>query len=132
RSYPISAIYRDTPSEPLGPAVLPGEYTVKLSVNGKTLTQPLSIKMDPRVKTPSEGLAQQFAVAMQCWEGMGRAHRALTEVRGLRAQLRARRGSAGQGPLAEALAALDREAMALEGNQPRRGRRRGPRTQETS
>jgi photosystem II stability/assembly factor-like uncharacterized protein len=32
------------------PAVLPGSYTVRLSVGGKTYTQPLLVKMDPRTK----------------------------------------------------------------------------------
>ncbi|MBI3406818.1 MAG: glycoside hydrolase [Planctomycetes bacterium] len=50
RSFPISAIYKDTPSEPMGPMAAPGEYTVRLSVNGRTSTQPLTLKADPRVK----------------------------------------------------------------------------------
>ena len=36
--YPISAIVGDTPKEPLGPAVLPGTYTVKLTAGGKGYT----------------------------------------------------------------------------------------------
>ena len=32
------------------PIVLPGVYTVKLSVGGKNYTQPLVVKMDPRTK----------------------------------------------------------------------------------
>src|SRR5262249_36815255 len=40
RRYPISAIYRDTPSEPLGPAAPPGNYTVKLTVDGQTYSRP--------------------------------------------------------------------------------------------
>jgi hypothetical protein len=32
------------------PMVLPGVYTVRLSVGGKTYTQPLVVKMDPRTK----------------------------------------------------------------------------------
>jgi len=32
------------------PPVLPGVYTVRLTVGGKTLTQPLVVKMDPRVR----------------------------------------------------------------------------------
>ena len=56
RTYPIAAIYKDTPSEPLGPFVLPGKYTVKLTVDGKSYVQSLTVKMDPRVKTPAAGL----------------------------------------------------------------------------
>ena len=48
--YPISAIYHDTPRYPLGPAALPGRYTVKLTVDGRSYTRPPTIKMDPRVK----------------------------------------------------------------------------------
>src|SRR5215468_2806597 len=33
-----------------GPASLPGMYTVRLTVNGKSYTQPLKLKMDPRAK----------------------------------------------------------------------------------
>jgi len=29
---------------------LPGRYTVKLTVGGKSYTQPLTLKMDPRMK----------------------------------------------------------------------------------
>ena len=35
----------------------PRGYTVKLTVNGKSYTQPLTVKMDPRVKTSPAGLA---------------------------------------------------------------------------
>jgi len=49
-SYPISAIYMDTPSSPLGAEVSPGEYIVKLTVNGRSYTQPLTVKPDPRIK----------------------------------------------------------------------------------
>ena len=51
---PISAVYKDTPLVPQGPAVLPGKYTVKLSVNGKALTQNLTVRMDPRVTTTAQ------------------------------------------------------------------------------
>ena len=35
----------------------PGAYTVKLTVDGASYTQPLTLKMDPRVKTPATALA---------------------------------------------------------------------------
>jgi hypothetical protein len=53
--YPMTAVYHNTPREPRGPIALPGEYTVKLTVDGKSFTQPLTLKMDPRVKTPPAG-----------------------------------------------------------------------------
>ncbi|MBZ5727683.1 MAG: glycoside hydrolase [Acidobacteriia bacterium] len=45
--YPISAIYQDTPG-PQGPWAPPGAYTVKLTVDGQSYTQPLEVKPDPR------------------------------------------------------------------------------------
>jgi hypothetical protein len=58
--YPIAAIPHDTPRYPLGPTVLPGSYTVRLTVDGKPLIAPLTIKMDPRVKTSVAGLQKKF------------------------------------------------------------------------
>jgi photosystem II stability/assembly factor-like uncharacterized protein len=70
--YPMTAIHHDTPREPRGAIAMPGEYTVKLTVDGKSFTQPLTLKMDPRVKTPPAGLKQQFDLAMKVVETMSR------------------------------------------------------------
>lgn len=51
RGYPISAIDGYTPAEPRGPIALPGEYTVRLTVDGAVHTRSLRVKMDPRVTT---------------------------------------------------------------------------------
>jgi photosystem II stability/assembly factor-like uncharacterized protein len=72
-SYPISAIYRDTPREPLGPVVMPGEYQVRLTVDGKSLTRPLVVRMDPRVKTPPADLQRQFDLSMRVVNSMKQA-----------------------------------------------------------
>jgi hypothetical protein len=85
--YPISAVVHDTPPEPLGPYALPGQYQVKLTVGGKTLTQPLTVKMDPRVLTPAEGLAQQLKLASGIAEAMRQDAAALREVKALRGSL---------------------------------------------
>jgi hypothetical protein len=84
--YPISAIYRDTPRYPLGASVMPGVYTVKLTVDGKSYTQPLTVKMDPRVKTPPAGLQQQFTLSTKVTDMMHRDYEALQEVKDLRAK----------------------------------------------
>jgi len=80
RSAPISVILHDTPLGPPGPSAVPGEYTVKLTVGGKTQTQPLTLRMDPRVDTPIAGLAQQFDVATQLVDDMNRTFEALQEA----------------------------------------------------
>ena len=113
--YPIAAIYGDTERHPLGPWVLPGEYIVKLTVGGRSDTQSLTVKMDPRVKTPPEGLSQQHEIAMQSYQGMKMAREAIEQIRKLRAQLRTLHDRAGQGPVSDAITALERKAAALEG-----------------
>jgi hypothetical protein len=78
------------------------------------------------VQTPREGLEQQFTLSMRCYEGMRDARTAATQIRTLRTQVQSLRGRAGAGPLAEALAALDQKAAALEGpDAGGRGRRGG-------
>ena len=65
-SYSIAAIWdQDTPLRPDGPLALPGKYVVKLTVNGKTYSQPLFIKLDPRVKTPNAALKKQLELALK-------------------------------------------------------------------
>jgi len=49
RDYPIAAVPHRTPLAPQGPLVVPGLYTVRLTVDGKSETAPLTVKMDPRV-----------------------------------------------------------------------------------
>jgi photosystem II stability/assembly factor-like uncharacterized protein len=129
RMYPMTAIYRDTPSHPLGPWVPAGNYVVRLTAGPTTCQQPLTVKMDPRVKAPPDALAQQFELSMQCYEGARQARTVLSQVRKLRAQLQEARSKAGEGALADALAQLDRKAAALQGVERRREERpaEGPR-----
>jgi photosystem II stability/assembly factor-like uncharacterized protein len=65
--YPISAVPHRTPLEPQGPLVVPGTYTVRLTVDGHSESAPLTVKMDPRVHTSMADLealhAAQTAMA---------------------------------------------------------------------
>ncbi len=65
RGYPISAIPGRTRPEPRGPLALPGTYSVRLTVDGRMHSAPLTVKMDPRVKTSAAGLRQQFDLSMR-------------------------------------------------------------------
>jgi len=81
---PIAAVPHDTVPAPSGPWAAPGQYTVKLTVDGKSYTQPLTLKMDPRVTTPAIGLTQQFTLAKQLYDGIVEAQNTLEQIRAAR------------------------------------------------
>jgi hypothetical protein len=85
--YPISAIPHDTPRVPLGATALPGTYTVRLTVDGKTSTAPLTIKMDPRVKISAAGLQKKFQAETRMAAAMTETAQALLQGNSIRAQL---------------------------------------------
>lgn len=114
RDYPISAIYGDTPLNPLGAPVLPSSYVVKLTVGGKTLTQPLTIKMDPRVKASPEDLRAQFELEIRITDALQRDFHALTEVRNGRGQLKALLSS-GSTKVRSQVVDLDKKMEEIEG-----------------
>jgi len=113
--FPISAIYHNTPKYPLGAWALPGNYTVRLTVDGGTHTQPLVVKMDPRITTSLSDLQKQFRMESGSLEGMNQSYEALAQVRSVRAQLKELAAKARSGKLGEAIAALDKKAAELEG-----------------
>jgi photosystem II stability/assembly factor-like uncharacterized protein len=74
---------------PQGPLAMPGNYTVKLTVGGQTQTQPLEIALDPRVKNLGlADLGKQFDLALQVREANDELHRAVNQIRQLRAELK--------------------------------------------
>jgi hypothetical protein len=66
--------------EPQGPLVLPGEYQVRLTVDGKSYTQPLKVNMDPRVIVPKSDMEAEFALASKLYGGLVQAAHALDEI----------------------------------------------------
>lgn len=115
RGFPISAIYRDTPLYPLGPSVLPGTYTVKLTVNRSATTKTLTVKMDPRVSTPAADLMTQFTLSLDAYKGMQQTFDGVEQIRKLRAQIKTAIERVDRGPLAEALGALEKKAATIGG-----------------
>jgi len=118
--YPISAVPHNTAPQPSSPWVMPGQYTVFLTVNGKTYSQPLTVKMDPRVKTSRAALEQQFKLSEQLYkqlealapaaEQATRAHKQLTEIR----------QKLSAGTLAAAVDQIDQKLQAVAGGAQRR------------
>jgi hypothetical protein len=95
---------------PAGPLAVPGNYTAKLTANGKSSTQPLTIKLDPRVKTPQDALERQFGLASKLAARLGEVSIALQQVGDLRKQLDARKKeAAGNAELSAALEGLEKK-----------------------
>ncbi len=98
---------------PAGPLAVPGNYIVKLTANGKSSTQPLTIKLDPRVKTPRDVLERQFGLASKLAARLGEVSVALEQAGDLRKQIDARKKEAsGKTDVLAALEGLEKKLEA--------------------
>jgi photosystem II stability/assembly factor-like uncharacterized protein len=114
--FPISAILHNTPLYPLGVRVLPGSYTVKLTVDGKSYSQPVTLKMDPRIQTSMEDLRKQHDMEAGAVEGMDETYEQLQQVKSVRAQLKVLvPKAAANSHLAKDLEAIDKLCAELAG-----------------
>ena len=68
-AYPMTAIKHNTPPDATAPWVMPGNYKIRLTVDGKIQEQPITITMDPRVKTSTTQWQRQHDLSMICYEG---------------------------------------------------------------
>jgi len=59
-----------TPMAPEGPLALPGLYTIRLTVDGKHYTQPLTVERDPRSRVSRAAVAAQHALVMRLYAGL--------------------------------------------------------------
>ncbi len=84
------------------PWVAPGEYTVRLTVNGKSQTQPISVKMDPRVKITPD-VQQIFTLTTRAEDNARSAEAAYKDARTLLGKVNARPKSAANDGLAKQL-----------------------------
>ena len=93
---------------------------VKLTVDGKSYTQPIVVKQDPRVKTPALAMQQVYALTSAMYYGAADARIAATRLGAVRQQLtklrtRDRRRRRSQ--------RSNKKAAALEGTPPAAGGR---------
>ncbi len=92
---------------PKGPEVVPGIYTVRLTVDGKIQSQPLKIVMDPRCPATPEILRQQLQIGQQIFAEAVEARRALAEIAALQKQLTELQGKVGERDAAVKSALVD-------------------------
>jgi hypothetical protein len=97
---------------PHGPLALPGTYTVKLTVDGQTYTQPLVLHNDPRVgESPAilAAIRSQNRLALESVRGMNDSYAANEEVASVRAQIAALLKGSAPADVTAAANALDKK-----------------------
>lgn len=70
-----------------GPKAVPGNYQVKLTVGGKTMTESFEIKKDPRIATTQEDFAKQFDLLWKIRNKLDETHNAIIKIRDVRKQI---------------------------------------------
>jgi hypothetical protein len=83
RTYPVV-------NAPWAPA---GSYTVRLTVGGRGYTQPLTLKLDPRVKTPAPALARLASLSRELYDAARATHADYLQARALTSSLANEQGA---------------------------------------
>jgi hypothetical protein len=86
-------------SAPHAPRVVPGSYEVRLTVDGKTWTQPLKVAMDPRSTATPEELQKQFELGRMIFADAMRSRQKLAEIQAVQKQLSGVKMDAGHGDI---------------------------------
>lgn len=73
--------------ETRGPKLPPGTYQVKLTVEGKSYTQPFEIKADPRLSTTPADYAKQLELGLKIRDKLTETHNAIIQIRDVRKQI---------------------------------------------
>ncbi|HEY3028242.1 MAG TPA: hypothetical protein VGJ55_18995 [Pyrinomonadaceae bacterium] len=73
--------------ETRGPRIAPGSYQVKLTVDGKTMTEAFEVKPDPRLQTTPADYARQLDLALKIRDKLNETHNAIVQIRDVRKQV---------------------------------------------
>jgi photosystem II stability/assembly factor-like uncharacterized protein len=73
--------------ETRGPKMPPGTYQVKLTVDGKSLTQSFEIKPDPRLTAMPADYAKQLELGLKIRDKLSETHNAIIQIRDVRKQV---------------------------------------------
>jgi photosystem II stability/assembly factor-like uncharacterized protein len=105
-----------TPPSPEGPLVLPGTYTVRLTVDGRSYTQPVAVRADPRSAATPAALQAQHALNLKLMKGMQVVWDGYRQAAELREAAHRAVPTSASSEAAAALAALDSAIDAVRGD----------------
>ena len=111
-----------TPASPEGPLALPGTYTVKLTVNGKTYTQTVKVTNDPRSAATAADLRIQHDLQMKVYDASKEAWAGYEQVAAMRASVAELLRSGPSADVADAARAFDAKLASVGGAAPAGGR----------
>ncbi len=101
-----------------GPLIIPGTYTVKLTVGDKTQSQQFVVKPDPRLKTTPAEFTAQLSLSIQVRDKLSQVNQAVVDIRAAKKQLEdyaARlKDDAAAKKVADAARDLDKKLTAVE------------------
>jgi photosystem II stability/assembly factor-like uncharacterized protein len=121
-AYEINANPGATPASPEGPLVLPGVYTVSLKVDGKSYSQEVTVRNDPRSPASSADLRAQVELQTKLFRCARQAWDLYHQVADMRATISKSVGSDAPSELTKAASDLDMKMANVEGST---GGRRG-------
>jgi hypothetical protein len=102
----------------VGPIVVPGKYTVKLTVDGETLTQPIEILKDPRIATSVADLDLSVKLQLRLRDDISAAADMVNAIEVMRKQLedvtKAYRGDRAKETLLKQVAEMDKKLFDVE------------------
>ncbi len=99
----------------MGPAVPPGQYSVRLTIDGRTESAPLTVERNPWIPEVSdEDLRAQYEFSRQVRDKVTEANQAVIAIRRVMAQLQDRLDQSDDLGLAEAAESLTGNASAVE------------------
>ncbi len=102
-------------ARPMGPAVPPGRYTVRLTADGHTVTAPLTVERNPWITGVTDAdLRAQYAFSSAVRDKVNEANEAVIAIRRVKAQLDDRYGQSDDAALHEAGDKLLKDASAVE------------------
>src|SRR5205823_11049018 len=73
--------------ETRGPRIVPGNYQVKLTVDGQTMTEAFEVKPDPRLTTTPADYAKQVELSLKIRDKLSEMHNAIIQIRDVKKQV---------------------------------------------
>jgi hypothetical protein len=118
--YPMTAVYAQTAPAATSPWAMPGEYSITLTANGHSLTQALTVTMDPRVHATAAELGEQFQALRKLSGLRPNLEKLNRQLDPLMTEIRQAQERAGEKPVAKSLEAFAKKLQDLAGTNPQR------------